>query len=619
MPHYDYDKDYPFAAFITNLGKYNEGALVGEWVKFPTTAEELKKVFERIGIGAKDDFGQTYEEWFITDYDCYVDGLYDLLGEYANLDELNYLASKLDDMSQDEYERFQAAMEIGDHTGSIQELINLTENLDCYEVYPDIHDHDDLGRYYIEELDAMQVPEHLRNYIDYEAYGRDIALEESGQFTDLGYVRDTGDSFHEYYDGERVSIPEEYRVMTFQDDVPEEEVSEWAMDIAYDMDEFFRQHDPQYAAEHPEEHAAKEEIYENLMAGRISALNEKLAALGQTQEDYLPSEIEKFKDATGYEEFLDVDPQAIREAIENPDQSHVDEMLSFAEQANREYEAELYGQQAAPTLDDRETGETVRTPRGTFHVTDMSREQMEAAGYGFHHESDDGKYLIMANGSRAFAIHSGAAPEHTPPEKLTVLVVEPMKEPYVKEIAPGLHALQAEVGGDIAASYPFDDPVGLVLNDEGKLIGLDLNRSLRDEHGEIYDIVAGTFLVVGLGSESFASLPPDMIQKYTEQFKRPELFASINGQIVSVPVEPENPLRTAEMTLEDDYGMIDGIINNGRRGEELEKAQAEARRTTPEKKPSIRERLKDAKRECAERKSPDKPAPQKKPPELGDL
>ena len=490
---------------------------------------------------------------------------------------MNYLASKLDDMSQDEYERFQAAMEIGDHTDSIQELINLTENLDCYDVYPDIHDHDDLGRYYIEELDAMQGPEHLRNYIDYEAYGRDIALEESGQFTDLGYVRDTGDRFDEVYDRHRESIPWEYRVTVTQEEqefLDESAKSDMATDLAYDMDEFFRQHDPQYAAGHPEEHAAKEEIYENLMAGRISALDEKLAALGQTQEDYLPSEIGKFKGATGYEGFLDMDPQVIREAIENPDQSHVDEMLSFAEQANREYEAELYGQQAAPTPDDRETGETVRTPRGTFHVTDMSREQMEAAGYGFHHESEDGKYLIMANGSRAFAIPSGSAPEHTAPEKLTVLVVEPMKEPYVKEIDSGLHALQAEVGGDIAASYPFDDPVGLVLNDEGKLIGLDLNRSLRDEHGEIYDIVAGTFLVVGLGPESFSSLSPDMIQKYTEQFKRPELFASINGQIVSVPVEPENPLRTAEMTLEDDYGMIDGIINNGRRGEELEKAQA---------------------------------------------
>ena len=119
---------------------------MGEWVKFPTTAEELQKVFERIGIGSKDDFRQPYEEWFITDYDCYVDGLYDKLGEYENLDELNYLASKLDEMSQGEYEQFQAAMEIGDHSGSLQEIINLTENLDCYDVHPDIRDHDDLGR-----------------------------------------------------------------------------------------------------------------------------------------------------------------------------------------------------------------------------------------------------------------------------------------------------------------------------------------------------------------------------------------------------------------------------------------------------------------------------------------
>ena len=591
MPYYDHDKDYPFAAFITNLGKYNEGELVGEWVKFPTTAEELKEVFKRIGIGQKDDFGQPYEEWFITDYDCYVDGLYSKLGEYESLDELNYLASKLDEMSESEYAQFQAGMEMGDHCGSLQEIINLTENLDCYEVYPDIHDYDDLGRYYIEELDVMQVPEHLQNYIDYEAYGRDVALEENGTFTDQGYVRDTGDSFHEYYDGERGSIPDEYRVMTFQDDLPEEEKSEWAMDIAFDMDEFFRQNDPQYAAEHPEAHAAKEELYENLMAGRISALDEKLAALGQTQEDYLPSEIEKFKDTTGYEEFLDFDPAEVKAALDDPEKSHADEMLAAAERAAS--------------------------------------------------------------------------------EKMTVLVVEPMKEPYVKEIDPDLHSLQTEVGGDIGATYPYSDPVALVCNDEGKLIGLDLNRGLRDENGEIYDIVAGTFLVVGLGDEDFASLSPELIQKYTEQFKTPERFMQINGNIVVLPVpaekqdlaylpdrfetgkrvqtprgsfqvtamsreqmeaagygvhhisddgkylimgngtrafavaaeqpEKDNPLRTAEMTLEDDYGMIDGVINNGRRGEESEKAQEYADRTTPEK-PSIRERLEDAKRKCAEHK-----------------
>ena len=615
MPHYEYDKDYPFAAFITNLGKYNEGSLVGEWVKFPTTAEELQKVFERIGIGSKDDFGQPYEEWFITDYDCYVDGLYDKLGEYENLDELNYLASKLDEMSQGEYEQFQAAMEIGDHSGSIQEIINLTENLDCYDVYPDIRDHDDLGRYYIEELDAMQVPEHLRNYIDYEAYGRDIALEEGGEFTDFGYVRDTGDRFDEVYDGDRDSIPEEYRVMTFQDEeeLTQDEKLEMAMDLAFDLDQFFRQQDPQYAAEHPDAHDAKEEMADKLFEGRIAFVEDRLNDMGPEALEQFSQRLEDFKDTTGYEEFLDVDPAVVREAIQNPDKSHVDEMLAFAEQAGREYEAELSGKTPEPTPDDRETGETVRTPRGTFYVTDMSREQMEAVGYGLHHQSDDGKYLIMGNGARAFAIRNEEAQEHAAPEKMTVLVVEPRKEPYLKEIDPGLHSLQAEVGGDIAASYPFSDPVGLVCNDEGKLIGLELNRGLRDEEGNLYDIMAGTFLVVGLGEEDFTSLPPELAQKYMEHFKQPEQFINLNGQIIALPVEPENPLRTAEMTVEDDYGMIDGVINNGRKGEELEAAKGEARRTSPEKRPSIRERLEEAKRECGERKPPDQVHQQKSP------
>ena len=550
MPVYEYDKDYPFAAFITNLGKYNEGALVGEWVKFPTTHEELQKVFERIGIGAKDDFGNPYEEWFITDYDCYVGNLYDKLGEYENPDELNYLASKLDDMRRDVYNHFLAAMEVSDHTGSIQELINLTENMDCYDVYPDIEDHDDLGRFYIEEMGAMEVPEYLQNYIDYEAYGRDVALEEGGDFTEFGYVRDTGDRFVEVYDGNRENIPEEYRIMIGSDDgeLSQEDKLDMATDLAFDLDEFFRQHDPQYAAEFPGEQEQKETLCNAMLDGKFASIEERLQAVAHAAPEDFHSRMEELKDAVGYEEFLDIDTEALREAIQNPDTSRADEMLAFAEQAEREYVAELSGQMAAE------------------------------------------------------------------PPKMTVLVVEPMKEPYVKQIASGLRALQAEVNGDIAASYPFADPVALVVNDEGKLIGLDLNRSLRDDHGEIYDIVAGTFLVVGLGEEDFTSLSPDMIQKYTEHFKHPELFASINGQIVSVPVEQNNPLRTAEMTLEDDYGMIDGVINNGRRGEEQEKVAENT-----EKKSSIMDRLADAKKECADRKPSEKAENHKKPPELGDL
>ena len=158
----------------------------------------------------------------------------------------------------------------------------------------------------------------------------------------------------------------------------------------------------------------------------------------------------------------------------------------------------------------------------------------------------------MGNGSRSFAIRNEEAQEHAAPEKMMVLVVEPMKEPYLKEIDLGLHSLQAEVGGDIAASYPFSDPVGLVCNDEGKLIGLELNRGLRDEDGNLYDIMAGTFLVVGLGEEDFTSLPPELAQKYMEHFKQPGQVMTLNGQSVALPVEPEDPLRTAEMTVEDD-------------------------------------------------------------------
>lgn len=219
---YEYDHDCPFEAFITNLGKYNEGELVGEWVKFPTTSEELQKVFERIGIGSKDDFGNPYEEWFISDYDCYVDGLYEKLGEYENLDELNYLASKLDELDDHDYNHFQAAMQISDYTGSIKDVINLIDNLDKYEIYPGVESNADLGHYYIEELGMMEVPDYLADYIDYEAYGRDVAINEMGQFTDYGYVRDTQESFTEYYDGDRENIPDEYRVMDFMVSVEKE-------------------------------------------------------------------------------------------------------------------------------------------------------------------------------------------------------------------------------------------------------------------------------------------------------------------------------------------------------------------------------------------------------------
>ena len=617
MPVYGYDKDYPFAAFVTNLGKYNEGELVGEWVKFPTTAEEMKQVFDRIGIGKTGDFGQVYEEWFITDYDCYVDGLYDKLGEYESLDELNYLASKLDEMDRGEYEQFQAAMEIGDHSGSVQEIINLTENLDCYDVYPGIEDYDDLGRYYIDELDAMQVPEHLRNYIDYEAYGRDIALDESGDFTSFGYVRDTGSSFHEYYDGDRGSIPEEYRVMTFQDDIPEEELSEWAMDIAFDMEEYFRQNDPQYAAEHPEEHAAREEIYENLMAGRIMALEERLAALGQTQDDYLPSELEKFKEASGYEGFLDIDPAAIREALENPDRSHVEEMLSFAEQAEREYAAQAaaYAQTPADIVDQARAVQEEPAQEDRFSIYQLKGGD-ETLDYRFEPLDAIRRNGLSVDSANYELVYTAPLTERDNLESIyTRFNIDRPADFHGHSLSVSDIVVLHQDGKDTAHycdRYGFSQVPEFLQERQPELTPDAL------ETGETVRTPRGSFYVTAMSREQMEAAGYGLHHqsddgKYLIMGNGTRAFAVLAEQ-----AEKDNPLRTAEMTLEDDYGMIDGVINNGRRGEEVEKAKEAAERGGTEKKPSIRERLEDAKKECSERKPPEKGRPGREAPEHGE-
>ena len=107
---------------------------------------------------------------------------------------------------------------------------------------------------------------------------------------------------------------------------------------------------------------------------------------------------------------------------------------------------------------------------------------------------------------------------------LRVLVVEPERTPYVKEIPHTLEALQQEVGGLIEVIYPYADLVGLVCNEEGKLLGLPLNRALIDENGKMRDIICGTFLVTGLGAEDLASLPPDLLEKYYRHFQAIEYF-----------------------------------------------------------------------------------------------
>ena len=119
-------------------------------------------------------------------------------------------------------------------------------------------------------------------------------------------------------------------------------------------------------------------------------------------------------------------------------------------------------------------------------------------------------------------------------------MVEPERSPYEVELENSLGAMQRRVGGTIEAVYePGGRDAALICNDEGKLLGLPLNRALRDEEGEIYDVIAGTFFICGAppDSESFASLTDERVDYWMERFAKPEFFVRVNGQIICIPVE----------------------------------------------------------------------------------
>lgn len=126
---------------------------------------------------------------------------------------------------------------------------------------------------------------------------------------------------------------------------------------------------------------------------------------------------------------------------------------------------------------------------------------------------------------------------------LSVLQIAPGQYPKQIAIDNDLKALQQAVGGSIGATYPFDDLVAIVYNDDGKLMGLPLNRALRDEHGEAYDVIAGTFLVVGLDEEDFAPLTPELAEKFEKKFHQPEDFIRLGHRmmVIRVPDEAVRP------------------------------------------------------------------------------
>lgn len=170
--------------YITNLGKYNEGELIGEWITFPIDEDELNEVKERIGCYYEDEDGEPhneeYEEYFFTDWDCEIDlGL----GEYPDIDEVNEMAECMEGWTDYQEKLFKAVCECWN-------VDPTSFDEDEYCLYEDINTDEDLGYYWVHESGCYDLEQMgtLANYIDYESFGRDIRLESNGYHSEYGWV-----------------------------------------------------------------------------------------------------------------------------------------------------------------------------------------------------------------------------------------------------------------------------------------------------------------------------------------------------------------------------------------------------------------------------------------------
>ena len=195
--------------------------------------------------------------------------------------------------------------------------------------------------------------------------------------------------------------------------------------------------------------------------------------------------------------------------------------------------------------------ETIYEKFNIDHPADYKGRSLSVSDVVEIRESDTlnpGFYFVDSIGFKSISFDKSLCkePVEAGSGKISVLLVEPNKYPKMIEIDDTLEAMQAVVGGDIEEYMPFDDDVAIICNEEGKMRGLPLNRAVYvqdNDKKEMVDIICGKFFVCYAPpeSESFQSLPDDMMKKYKEQFKYPERFSKeVGGNIVAEPFKPKS-------------------------------------------------------------------------------
>ena len=202
-----------FSVLIDSRSRFETGQPGGVWLSMPTTTEQLHEAMKSVGITADNP-----QDFFINGFANTEEYPFDVplpVIQRSTIDELNYLGKLMEMQSDDDRDKFTAAVTLGEHAGSVKDLINLAQNLDCYWIYPAVRSEADYGYYLIDELDELELPEEAKKYFKYEEYGRDAVKKDRGQFTEQGYIYNNGNTFSQWYNGRESDIPQEYKAMSF--------------------------------------------------------------------------------------------------------------------------------------------------------------------------------------------------------------------------------------------------------------------------------------------------------------------------------------------------------------------------------------------------------------------
>ena len=178
-------------------------------VVFPTTKAAIQEALKAVGVD-----GIRCRNVFLIEHDSNLSGFCHCLNQSDSVDELNYLCHLLSDMTDTELATFRAVVEYGAHNENAAALINLALNVESYDFYAGVDSDKELGRIYVEDMGTIDVPEEVRPFFDYAAYGRKVREDDKGCFVNDGYLMRSGLAFRERYRGPE-DIPKEYRVFAF--------------------------------------------------------------------------------------------------------------------------------------------------------------------------------------------------------------------------------------------------------------------------------------------------------------------------------------------------------------------------------------------------------------------